>query len=150
MNFASSPASRMSSGGYRSPRPGTGIESGNKLGSRPVVRQSKIYRERESGNAMKSLLGHDNLAWDASQQQGVFSGQSVYDAAAQLGMTGHCGGTGGAVAGAGSAGGAGAGAGHRQQRVNFAPGTDMTPMRETSSRPRSRGMATGGRASPSP
>lgn len=32
---------------------------------------------------MKSLLGHDNLAWDPSQQEGVFQGQAVYDMSSQ-------------------------------------------------------------------
>ena len=58
----------------------TGIENGNKLGNRPVVRQSKLYRERESGNAMKSLFGQDHLSWKTNEQQGVFQGQGVYDA----------------------------------------------------------------------
>lgn len=68
---------------YSSPRGGGiggGIENGNRLGNRPVVRQSKIYRQNESGNAMKSLMGHDDLSWDTEKQQGVFAGQSVYDA----------------------------------------------------------------------
>lgn len=65
-----------------SPRRGTatGIESGNKLGSRPVVRQSKLYREHESGNTMKSLFGQDHLSWKTQEQEGVFNGQGVYDA----------------------------------------------------------------------
>ena len=63
-----------------SPRPPLqGIETGNKLGERPVVRQSKIYRTNESGNAMKSIFGQDHLAWDTEQQQGVFDGQAIYD-----------------------------------------------------------------------
>ena len=67
--------------GFASPR--GSIERGNRLGSRPVVRQSKIYRELESGNQMKGLLGRDNLAWDPSQQEGVFQGQTVYDMSSQ-------------------------------------------------------------------
>ena len=59
----------------------TGFEVGNRLGNRPVVRQSQIYRTNESGNAMKDLLGHGDLRWDTHQQQGVFAGQAVYDAA---------------------------------------------------------------------
>ena len=39
------------------------IERGNRLGSRPCVRQSDIYRQRESGDAMKSMLGQDHLKW---------------------------------------------------------------------------------------
>ena len=60
--------------------PGGGIENNNKLGNRPSVRQSKLYREKESGNAMKSLFGQDNLAWKTEEQEGVFSGQSVFNA----------------------------------------------------------------------
>lgn len=60
---------------------GGGIEAGNALGARPVVRQSKIYRTNESGNAMKGIFGQDHLAWDVDQQQGVFQGQGVFDAA---------------------------------------------------------------------
>lgn len=70
--------------GYRSPRPAlAGIESGNKLpAERPSVRMSKLYREKESGNAMKGIFGQDNLAWDTEKQEGVFAGQSVFDAEA--------------------------------------------------------------------
>ena len=65
-----------------SPRaPLQGIETGNKVGDRPVVRQSKIYRTNESGNNMKSIFGQDHLAWDVDKQQGVFDGQGVFDAA---------------------------------------------------------------------
>jgi hypothetical protein len=60
--------------------PASSIERDNKLGERPVVRQSKIYRERESGNGMKGALGQGHLAWDANQLQGTFKGQAVYDA----------------------------------------------------------------------
>ena len=59
---------------------GTGFETGNRLGVRPVVRQSKLYRTNESGNAMKSLFGQDHLAWKTDAQEGVFAGQGVYDA----------------------------------------------------------------------
>ena len=56
------------------------IETGNKLADRPSVRMSKLYREKESGNAMKGIFGQDNLAWDTEKQEGVFVGQSVFDA----------------------------------------------------------------------
>ena len=69
---------------HSSPRqPLSGIESGNSLGQKPVVRQSKLYREKESGNAMKGIFGQDHLSWDTEQQEGVFQGQGVYDAAAE-------------------------------------------------------------------
>jgi hypothetical protein len=60
--------------------PRGGIENGNKLGERPVVRQSKIYRTNESGNAMKGIFGQDHLAWDTNQAEGVFQGQRVFGA----------------------------------------------------------------------
>lgn len=59
--------------------PSASIENGNRLGARPVVRQSKFYREGNSGNAVKDLLGQGDLAWDLDQQQGAFSGQPMYD-----------------------------------------------------------------------
>ena len=66
---------------FRSPRSALGsIETGNKLAERPSVRMSKLYREKESGNAMKGIFGQDNLAWDTEKQEGVFGGQSVFDA----------------------------------------------------------------------
>ena len=79
MNF------HQDSSSYRSsPRwsPAGGIENVNKLAARPVVRQSKIYRNNESGNAMKGIFGQDHLAWDTNNQQGVFEGQGVFDASA--------------------------------------------------------------------
>lgn len=58
---------------------GSSIETGNYLGtSRSVVRQSQRFRENESGNAMKALLGADHLAWDTKNKQGVFKGQRAH------------------------------------------------------------------------
>lgn len=58
---------------------GASMETGNTLGNnRSVVRQSRKFRENESGNAMKSLLGSDHLAWDTVNKQGVFAGQRAY------------------------------------------------------------------------
>eukprot|EP00325_Prymnesiales_sp_UTEX-LB-985_P004659 CAMPEP_0174703426 /NCGR_PEP_ID=MMETSP1094-20130205/7381_1 /TAXON_ID=156173 /ORGANISM="Chrysochromulina brevifilum, Strain UTEX LB 985" /LENGTH=167 /DNA_ID=CAMNT_0015901349 /DNA_START=72 /DNA_END=572 /DNA_ORIENTATION=- len=68
---------KMHSPAFASPRPG-------EPGARPVVRQSKIYRANESGNAMKGIFGQDHLAWDVDQQQGVFQGQGVFDSAAEV------------------------------------------------------------------
>ncbi len=62
----------------------TSIERGNVLGSRPCVRQSKLYRTNESGNAMKALMGYDDIVWETEQQQGVFAGRGVYDAEAEM------------------------------------------------------------------
>jgi hypothetical protein len=57
------------------------MERGNQLGKdRSVVRQSKLFRQNESGNAMKGLLGQENLSWDTERKQGVFAGQQAYDA----------------------------------------------------------------------
>ena len=81
---------RFNGAAYNSPQRGGSIEVGNRLGERPTVRQSKIYRANESGNAMKDLMGHGHLAWDQNQQQGVFAGQAVYD-----GVTGTYNGGGG-------------------------------------------------------
>ena len=60
------------------------IETGNKLGKRPVIRQSQVYRETMSGNAVKSLLGHEDILWDTEQQEGVFRGMTVYKLEAGL------------------------------------------------------------------
>ena len=49
--------------------PGASIENGNTLGTRPVVRQSKLYRQHDSGNAMKAAMGHDALTWDTERLQ---------------------------------------------------------------------------------
>ena len=82
-------AGGMAAGGGASSQPrltsashtlGASIENGNRLGQRPVVRQSRTYRQNESGNAMKAALGHDELAWETDALQGVFAGQGVYDA----------------------------------------------------------------------
>lgn len=67
---------RMSFG---SPGGSGSIENGNRLGARPVVRQSKFYREGNSGNAVKDLLGQGDLAWDLNQQEGAFAGHPMYD-----------------------------------------------------------------------
>jgi hypothetical protein len=63
--------------------PGASTENGNTLGTRPVVRQSKLYREKESGNAMKAAMGHDSLQWDTEKLQGIFEGQGVYNASSE-------------------------------------------------------------------
>ena len=53
------------------------------LGDRSSVRQSRFFRQYESGNNVKSLLGTDHLRWDPDQKEGVFSGHAVYDGRAQ-------------------------------------------------------------------
>jgi hypothetical protein len=52
---------------------------GNTLGDRSCVRQSKYFRQYESGNGMKSLLGSSNLGWSTTEKEGAFKGQPVYD-----------------------------------------------------------------------
>lgn len=48
----------------------------NRLGNKPCVRQSRTYRQNESGNAMKELMGMGNLCWDTNKLQGVFKGDA--------------------------------------------------------------------------
>ena len=55
------------------------IERGNTLGERSTVRQSSYFRQYESGNNVKDLLGTGNLKWDVDKKEGVFAGHSVYD-----------------------------------------------------------------------
>ncbi|KAG5510720.1 hypothetical protein GH5_06943 [Leishmania sp. Ghana 2012 LV757] len=52
---------------------------GNMLGNRPCVRQSRLYREGCSGNAMKELLGQSELSWKTNQTEGCYGGGRVYD-----------------------------------------------------------------------
>jgi hypothetical protein len=59
------------------------IERGNVLGDRSSVRQSRYFRQYESGNAVKSILGTDNLRWDVERKEGVFQGHAVYDGSRQ-------------------------------------------------------------------
>ena len=54
---------------------------GNSLGDRSCVRQSRTFREYESGNTMKGLLGTPNLRWDVRHKQGAYKGR-VHDSAA--------------------------------------------------------------------
>eukprot|EP00667_Euglena_gracilis_P015347 EG_transcript_15966 len=57
---------------------------GNQLSNKSCVRQSKYYRQYESGNAIKALLGHDQLLWDVNHRQGVWDGMPVTGADAAL------------------------------------------------------------------
>lgn len=63
---------------YHDPSAGT-QNQGNMLGGRACVRQSKLFRQYESGNSVKDLLGTGHLQWDTTQKQGAYSGQPVYD-----------------------------------------------------------------------
>jgi len=40
------------------------------------VRQSKLFRMYESGNATKALLGQGSLQWDVERKQGAYSGRT--------------------------------------------------------------------------
>ncbi|KAJ1485726.1 hypothetical protein T484DRAFT_1792436 [Baffinella frigidus] len=51
---------------------------GNHIGTRSCVRQSKLYRQYESGNSMKDLMGHSSLAWNPNKKEGAYAG-AVYD-----------------------------------------------------------------------
>ena len=56
------------------------IERGNSLGtSKTVTRQSRLYRQNESGNQLKELWGQDHLCWEVDRKQGVFAGHGVHD-----------------------------------------------------------------------
>jgi hypothetical protein len=52
---------------------------GNIIGDRPCVRQSKLFREHDGGNAMKDLMGQGQLKWDTNKCEGAYSGNKVYD-----------------------------------------------------------------------
>jgi hypothetical protein len=66
------------SGHRHNPNAGT-QNQGNSLGDRACVRQSKLYRQYESGNDVKSILGSSHLAWNADETQGAYKGKKVYD-----------------------------------------------------------------------
>ena len=52
---------------------------GNVLGDRPAVRQSRLFREHDSGNAMKDLMGGSDTKWKTDVQEGAYAGRAVYD-----------------------------------------------------------------------
>lgn len=52
---------------------------GNHVGSRSTVRQSKLFRMYESGNAAKAILGQDSLQWNVNHKEGAYHGR-VFDA----------------------------------------------------------------------
>eukprot|EP00747_Dinoflagellata_sp_TGD_P169052 gnl/TRDRNA2_/TRDRNA2_196940_c0_seq1.p1 gnl/TRDRNA2_/TRDRNA2_196940_c0~~gnl/TRDRNA2_/TRDRNA2_196940_c0_seq1.p1 ORF type:complete len:189 (+),score=17.71 gnl/TRDRNA2_/TRDRNA2_196940_c0_seq1:103-669(+) len=72
-------------GHHHDPRCGN-QNQGNSLGSHSCVRQSKYFRQYESGNTMKGILGCSNLQWDVNRKEGAYAGQAVYDA--DLGLNG--------------------------------------------------------------
>ena len=64
---------------YHDPQAGT-QNQGNSLGTRSCVRQSKLFRQYESGNDVKGLLGQGAIQWDVNRKQGAYDGAPVYDA----------------------------------------------------------------------
>ncbi|KAG5484992.1 hypothetical protein LSCM1_07072 [Leishmania martiniquensis] len=67
------------SGHHHTSDPNLTQNQGNMLGDRPCVRQSRLYREGCSGNAMKELLGQSELSWKTNQTEGCYGGGRVYD-----------------------------------------------------------------------
>jgi len=60
--------------------PNSGSQNvGNHIGTRSTVRQSKLFRMYESGNAAKAILGQDTLQWNVNSKEGAYSG-GVFDA----------------------------------------------------------------------
>lgn len=68
----------MSRGHHHDPMSST-QNQGNSLGSRSCVRQSKLFRQYESGNSIKSILGTPNLCWQTNTKEGAYAGQRVFD-----------------------------------------------------------------------
>eukprot|EP00284_Hemiselmis_tepida_P016850 CAMPEP_0174930920 /NCGR_PEP_ID=MMETSP1355-20121228/31584_1 /TAXON_ID=464990 /ORGANISM="Hemiselmis tepida, Strain CCMP443" /LENGTH=104 /DNA_ID=CAMNT_0016177239 /DNA_START=55 /DNA_END=366 /DNA_ORIENTATION=+ len=63
-----------------------GQNVGNHIGDRSSVRQSKLYRQYESGNQIKDLLGQGCLKWDENKKQGAYSGPVFDHNRAQAGL----------------------------------------------------------------
>jgi hypothetical protein len=74
----------------RSHAHGSGLSQnvGNIIGNKSSIRQSKTFRMYESGNAVKGILGMDNLKWDVNRKEGAYSG-AVVDHGATLGKGDH-------------------------------------------------------------
>jgi hypothetical protein len=51
---------------------------GNSIGNKSSIRQSKLFRQYESGNDVKDILGTSNLKWKTEVKQGAYSGK-VFD-----------------------------------------------------------------------
>jgi hypothetical protein len=59
---------------------GAGTQNqGNTLGNRSCIRQSRLFREYESGNKVKDILGLSNLTWKTDVNEGVFRNKPTYD-----------------------------------------------------------------------
>ena len=57
---------------------------------RSCVRQSSLFRQYESGNSVKGLLGTPNLCWNTHMKEGVFTGQIAYDEASRTSVKNEC------------------------------------------------------------
>ena len=76
----------MSSGHQHNSNGGSHTQNqGNTLGNRACIRQSKLFRQYESGNTMKDMLGcgSNNLNWNINKTEGVYKDRNVYDHNAQ-------------------------------------------------------------------
>ena len=65
-------------GHHHNPTAGT-QNQGNSLGDRSSVRQSRLYRQYESGNDVKGLLGTGHLQWRLDQTEGAYKGKKTFD-----------------------------------------------------------------------
>ena len=64
---------------YHDPAAGT-QNQGNMLGGRACIRQTKFFRQYESGNDVKALIGGPgHLQWDTNKKEGAYAGQPVWD-----------------------------------------------------------------------
>lgn len=52
---------------------------GNHIGTKSTVRQSKLFRMYESGNATKAILGQQNLQWNVNEKEGAYNGRAHDD-----------------------------------------------------------------------
>ena len=60
--------------------PSAGTQNqGNSLGARSCVRQSKLYRQYESGNDVKHIMGTPHLQWNPNKKEGAYEGEPVFD-----------------------------------------------------------------------
>jgi len=69
---------QASEGAFHDPTSGS-QNVGNHIGTRSTVRQSKLFRMYESGNAAKEILGQGTLQWNVNSKEGAYTG-NVFDA----------------------------------------------------------------------
>lgn len=61
---------------------------GNSIGNKSSIRQSKLFRQYESGNDVKDILGTSNLKWKTDVKQGAYNGK-VFDHNAPIATNNH-------------------------------------------------------------